>query len=100
VARAALWRIWRRRLGGDVAPRAQVALDRAGSFLLLAGSALPLAAVALAAGVGAQTGNFLYMAAGVLALVAGAHFKFVLLGRASFNQGFALAHLPVRGARR
>ena len=26
-------------------------------------------------------------------------FKFVLVTRAAFNQGFALPHLPVRGAR-
>ncbi len=31
---------------------------------------------------------------------AGAWFKFTLITRAGFNQGFALAHLPVRGVRR
>ena len=38
--------------------------------------------------------------AGAAALVAGAWFKLKLVTRAGFNQGFALARLPVRGVRR
>lgn len=38
--------------------------------------------------------------AGVLALAGGAWFKFVLITRVAFNQGFVLPHLPVRGVRR
>ena len=38
--------------------------------------------------------------AGLLAAAAGAWFKFALVTRAGFNQGFALTHLPVRGVRR
>lgn len=100
VLRAVLWRIWRGRVAPRVAPRALTTIDRAGWFLLVAGSALPLAAIALAASSRAQTGAVLQMAAAVLAIVAGARFKFDLIGRAAFNQGFALPHLPVRGARR
>jgi phenylacetyl-CoA:acceptor oxidoreductase 26-kDa subunit len=37
--------------------------------------------------------------AGLAALAAGAWLKFALVTRASFNQGFSLPHLPVRGAR-
>jgi phenylacetyl-CoA:acceptor oxidoreductase subunit 2 len=37
--------------------------------------------------------------AGLLAALAGAWVKLVIVTRAGFNQGFALAHLPVRGAR-
>jgi len=37
--------------------------------------------------------------AGLLAALGGATFKFMLITRAGFNQGFALTHLPVRGAR-
>jgi phenylacetyl-CoA:acceptor oxidoreductase 26-kDa subunit len=37
--------------------------------------------------------------AGVLAALGGAAFKFMLITRAGFNQGFALTHLPVRGVR-
>jgi len=35
--------------------------------------------------------------AGLAAALAGAWLKFTLVTRAGFNQGFALAHLPVRG---
>ena len=34
------------------------------------------------------------------ALAAGLWFKFTLVTRAAFNQGFALPHLPVRGVPR
>ena len=34
------------------------------------------------------------------AVAAGGWFKFTLITRAGFNQGFALARLPVRGVRR
>jgi len=37
--------------------------------------------------------------AGVAALVTGGWLKLALVTRASINQGFALPHLPVRGAR-
>jgi hypothetical protein len=35
-----------------------------------------------------------------LVLASGAWFKFSLVTRAAFNQGFTLVQLPVRGARR
>ena len=37
--------------------------------------------------------------AGVAALAAGWRFKFVLVVRASFNQGFSLPRVPVRGGK-
>lgn len=37
--------------------------------------------------------------AGLAALAAGGWLKFALVTRASFNQGFSLPHLPVRGSR-
>jgi phenylacetyl-CoA:acceptor oxidoreductase subunit 2 len=37
--------------------------------------------------------------AGLAALAAGLWLKFALVTRASFNQGFSLPHLPVRGGR-
>jgi phenylacetyl-CoA:acceptor oxidoreductase subunit 2 len=42
----------------------------------------------------------LQLLAGGLALAGGAWFKFALVTRGAFNQGFALPHLPVRGVRR
>jgi phenylacetyl-CoA:acceptor oxidoreductase 26-kDa subunit len=58
------------------------------SALLWAGTVLPLALLLLAGPV-----------AGLLAVATGAWLKLALVTRASFNQGFALPHLPVRGAR-
>ena len=37
--------------------------------------------------------------AGLAATAAGAYTKYAIVTRAGFNQGFALAHLPVRGVR-
>jgi phenylacetyl-CoA:acceptor oxidoreductase subunit 2 len=37
--------------------------------------------------------------AGLAAAISGAWVKATLIVRAGFNQGFALPHLPVRGAR-
>jgi phenylacetyl-CoA:acceptor oxidoreductase subunit 2 len=63
---------------------------------------VPLALIALpAAGVlGGAAGAVLMAAAGALAAATGARFKYTLITRASFNQGFALKRLPVRGAPR
>ena len=101
-ARALVWRAYRRRLAAHAAPRALAALDGAGRWLQGAGSWLPLALIALAVGgaFGAAIAEPALVIAGLLAAAAGAWFKFVLITRAGFNQGFALAHLPVRGVRR
>jgi len=42
----------------------------------------------------------LIASAGLLLAATGAGLKYALITRAAFNQGFALAHLPVRGVRR
>lgn len=98
LLRFALWRPWRRRIEARAAPRARAAIDAAGRTLLVAGTVLPLAAIVLAAFGMAATA--LAATAGVLAALAGSWFKFTLLTRGGFNQGFALTQLPVRGARR
>lgn len=98
VARAAVWVAYRRRLGAGVAPQARAALAGAGRGVLLAGTLAPLALLALAAFAGSTAGP-LAAVGGLLATLAGAWTKLVLVTRAGFNQGFALAHVPVRGAR-
>ena len=102
LARAAVWLAYRRRLAPSVAPRALAALDAAGRWLVVVGSVVPLLTLALVASgwVGAAVAAPLLGVAGLAAAAAGAWFKFTLVTRAGFNQGFALAHLPVRGARR
>ncbi len=97
MARGLIVRAHRQALGRSAAPQAMAALDSAGRVMLWAGTALPLAGLLLAA---MGSGAALAALAGLLAALAGAWFKFVLITRAGFNQGFALVHLPVRGAAR
>jgi len=98
VARFVLWVAYRRRLAGSAAPGARAALDAAGRVLMFAGTLLPLVLMAVAA-VAGVFGLPIAALAGLLAALAGAWAKLVIVTRAGFNQGFALAHLPVRGAR-
>ncbi len=96
LARAGIWWLYRQRLAGRLAGKAQTALDRAGHRLLVGGTAAPLL---LAAAAFSPVGLPAALLAGLLALLAGSHLKFVLITRAGYNQGFALRELPVRGAR-
>ena len=92
---------WHRRLAGQLRPRVLQAVNQAG-HAFNAGSLLPLAIV-LAVWVTPLPPGWtaaLQALAGVLAALGGAAFKFMLVTRAGFNQGFALPHLPVRGVRR
>jgi phenylacetyl-CoA:acceptor oxidoreductase subunit 2 len=94
IARAIAWFAYRRRVAAPA--RALAALDQAGGVMAWAGTALPLVLLALAQVAWAD----LAALAGVAAALAGAYFKLVLVTRAGFNQGFALARMPVRGERR
>ena len=99
--RAALWFAYRRRVSASIVAGAARALDAAGRKLLLVGTVLP-AVLALAAAATAEPGfarAALLAAAGALAWAGGWSVKFALVCRASFNRGFALAQLPVRGRR-
>lgn len=98
AVRAALWLRWRQRLEGRTAARALATIDRTGRLLLWGGAVLALALVATAAAWPAA-GGVLAALAGLLTAATGAAFKFDLVCRAAFNQGFALAQVPVRGAR-
>ncbi|NLD68892.1 MAG: dimethyl sulfoxide reductase anchor subunit [Limnobacter sp.] len=103
------WLAYRRRLAPQADPRALAALDAASQPLLWAGTLGPTVLVASAALVAVafdRTGPIsagaasLLAVAGLGALASGVLFKFTLLTRAAYNQGFALTRLPVRGARR
>jgi len=101
-----LWRRYRRHL--VAAPQALAALDAAARPLHWFGTLAPLALVAAALALGALAGGVIEAGtpalaaglAGINAVLAGAWFKYVLITRAAFNQGFALARLPVRGVAR
>jgi phenylacetyl-CoA:acceptor oxidoreductase subunit 2 len=102
LARAAAWLVYRRRLSGHAAPRALAALDDGRHWLQLAGFWLPIVALgAVASGwIGGAFAAALAGAGGAAVFGTGAWFKFTLITRAGFNQGFTLTHLPVRGVRR
>jgi phenylacetyl-CoA:acceptor oxidoreductase subunit 2 len=102
LVRIGLWAAYRRHLGTRVAGPALDALDGAGRWLRLAGTAVPLLGLAVAAlgGLSPAAAPPLLALAGLSSALAGSWFKFVLVTRAGFNQGFALTQLPVRGVRR
>lgn len=101
LARAALWRAYRREIDAGLVAAARAALDRAQTALVRYGTVLPLTAAAWPAvsGQGGAVSVALALLAGVSATATGAYLKHVLITRASFNQGFSLARLPVRDAR-
>lgn len=101
VVRWLAWRAYRRRLEPVAARRALAALDGAGGALQTIGTWLALALAAPAAiGLGGAAGALpLAALAGLMAALTGAWFKHTLVTRAAYNQGFALAKLPVRGVR-
>jgi len=101
LLRVLLWLGWRHRLEGRSAPRALAAIDAAGLWVKFIGGALPLViATWIAISPGGAATTALLAAAALLTLGAGAWFKFTLITRGGFNQGFSLSHLPVRGAPR
>lgn len=102
LARALVWRAWRRRIAVSAAQRALAALDRPGLNLQWLGGAAPLALTALSvSGVAGDAASALLLSgAGLLVAGSGAAFKFTLVTRAAFNQGFSLTRLPVRGVPR
>ena len=100
VARLVLWLNYRRAVESSMAPRARAALNQAGRMLLISGTIAPLLLLAASAVLTHGTVQALLLAlAGAGAAFAGANFKYTLVTRASFNQGFALVKLPVRGVR-
>ncbi len=106
LARVLVWRGYRSRVARHCDRRALAPLDAAGGTLWWAGTVLPLAALIfaqLAASAAAPLATDfaapLAALAGLAALGAGWLVKFTLVTRASFNQGFSLPVLPVRGTR-
>ena len=102
MLRVAFWHAWRRAIEPHAAPRALAALDPPGRWLSWAGSAAPLLLVLLATSVlaGTAAASMAMALAGLLVAATGAWFKFALVTRGAFNQGFALTRLPVRGVPR
>jgi phenylacetyl-CoA:acceptor oxidoreductase subunit 2 len=91
LARAIAW--WRFR-GALKHERCAAALERPGKMLVLLGTVVPLGLLAATL---AEPRAALLAAIAIVAT--GWWFKLALVTRAAFNQGFALPHVPVRGAR-
>ncbi|HUX25392.1 MAG TPA: DmsC/YnfH family molybdoenzyme membrane anchor subunit [Burkholderiales bacterium] len=98
IARALAWSIYRGGAAKGVVRTALAVLDRAGKILIQFGTLAPLALL-LVAWFAPEVGRIAVALAGLAALATGWQFKFVLITRAAYNQGFALPHLPVRGTR-
>jgi phenylacetyl-CoA:acceptor oxidoreductase subunit 2 len=101
LVRMGAWLAYRRAVARTASAPALRTLDHAGRALQWAGTLGPLALIVLATSglVGNGPGGVLLACAGVAVAAAGAFVKYVLVLRAGFTQGFALAHRPVRGAR-
>ncbi|MFZ4481194.1 MAG: DmsC/YnfH family molybdoenzyme membrane anchor subunit [Rhodoferax sp.] len=99
VLRLLVWLRYRNSVDGSLAVRARRALDLAGQRLLIVGSAVPVTLLAAGWLAGGSVQPLLTALAGACAAYAGAHVKYTLVTRASFNQGFALQKIPVRGVR-
>lgn len=100
LTRIAIWTGYRRAVDGSLAARAREALNQAGNGLWLFGTIAPFALIGVSALVPFATAQAgLVAVAGATAAFAGAYFKLTLVTRASYNQGFALTRLPVRGVR-
>jgi phenylacetyl-CoA:acceptor oxidoreductase subunit 2 len=101
IVRLLLWGLYRRRLVGAGAVRAHAGLNGAAWMLQLVGTLAPvalIAAILVGAVSGTQISLFAAMA-GLAATAAGMTMKYAIVIHAGLNQGFALAHLPVRGVR-
>jgi phenylacetyl-CoA:acceptor oxidoreductase subunit 2 len=96
IARAVAWSVYRGRVESDLLPAARAMLEQAGKQLYQLGGIAPLALI-VAGGAIEDLATAAAALAGIAALAAGWRFKFVLVVRASFNQGFALPRIPVRG---
>ncbi len=99
VARAWAWRRYFGSLEAEGAPTRTLEVFMAcRGWFVTVGFVLPVVGVAIGL---VPPGNALFFAAaGLCALASGWAIKFVLITRAAYNQGFALAHTPVRGSGR
>ena len=97
IARAFAWVAYRRALARRGAPiKALAVLDNYRPWLLVGGLVVPAAGVVAGLLIHSLAAP-LFVVAGAAAAAAGLGFKFLLITRAGYNQGFALPHTPVRG---
>ena len=98
--RIALFWMFRMAMRDEGAPSGTLAaLARMSTPFQIVGHAVPAALLLIAYGAG-DLALPLQALAGLLAFVSGWQFKFALVTRAAFNQGFALPRMPARGGGR
>jgi phenylacetyl-CoA:acceptor oxidoreductase subunit 1 len=96
--RGVFWRAYLESLERGGAPiRALEVLRTFHAWFLLFGTTIPIA-MSVAAFMAPVIAIPLAIAAGSIAVGAGWWVKFILITRAAYNQGFALTHVPARGA--
>ncbi len=95
---AALWAAYRARAASaGIVPLSRHLIDRISLPLHLAGHALPAAMFVLAL-VRPEIARVCLGAGGIAALAGGAYWKFMLIARGGYQQGFSLPMLPQRGS--
>lgn len=96
--RVVTWRLYMNALQRSGAPKAslQVLNDLAVPFSL-GGHLLPVALVGVAFFY-LPAASLLFAAAGIVAMLSGWYGKYIIVTRASYNQGFAINHTPSRGS--
>jgi phenylacetyl-CoA:acceptor oxidoreductase subunit 2 len=98
LARAIAWSRYRSRIERSVPKAALATLDPAGRALIQLGTIMSLALALISFALPGLASEAAALA-GAAALGAGWRVKYILVTRASYNQGFALPKLPVRGTR-
>lgn len=98
IARGLLWRAYRKELAAPGTPKQTLAvLDAVELPLIKIGHWAVLVLLLLALATPLTFSPWLAAVAGLLAAGGGWLLKYTLIVRASFNQGYALSRLPVRG---
>ena len=96
--RAGSWHVYLAGLAREGAPTLSLAaLEAFGPWFFAFGLALPLGAIVVGC-ISPAAAPFLLALAGAAIAAAGIALKFILVTRAGYNQGFALAHTPARGS--
>lgn len=100
VLRAWAWRSYRAELGAakTTPPKALAALNLADARYAWGSNAAIATLVVAALSLTGGSGPWLTATAGLLAVAGGWLIKYTMVVRASFNQGFALPRVPVRGS--
>lgn len=95
VVRMLVWQRYRSDVDESLVARSRAVLKAVNSHLLVIGTVISIGLL----GIDWWMGFLNFANAGVFIVWAGANMKYMLVTRASYNQGFALSKMPVRGVR-